>query len=76
MPAAKIPERGVDAVSRFASVPASDEQLNWTGESSSSLKSQTSWARIALHEAVYQLRQRAGLTRGLRRGRGWINLQP
>ena len=63
--ATKFPERAVDAViGGLHLFPASDEQLDWTGDEFKQFKvANLLGAHCTGIEAVYRLRQRAGLTR-------------
>jgi 7,8-dihydropterin-6-yl-methyl-4-(beta-D-ribofuranosyl)aminobenzene 5'-phosphate synthase len=63
--AAKFPGRDVDAViGGLHLFPASDEQLNWTGDKFRQFKvANLLGAHCTGIEAVYRLRQRTGLTR-------------
>jgi 7,8-dihydropterin-6-yl-methyl-4-(beta-D-ribofuranosyl)aminobenzene 5'-phosphate synthase len=63
--AAKFPGRGVDAViGGLHLFPASDEQLDWTGDEFKQFRvANLLGAHCTGIEAVYRLRQRAGLTR-------------
>ena len=63
--ATKFPGRGVDAViGGLHLFPASDEQLDWTGDEFKQFKvANLLGAHCTGIEAVYRLRQRAGLTR-------------
>jgi len=63
--ATKFPGRDVDAViGGLHLFPASDEQLNWTGDEFRQFKvANLLGAHCTGIEAVYRLRQRAGLTR-------------
>jgi len=64
--ATKFPGRAVDAViGGLHLFPASDEQLDWTGDEFKHFKvANLVGAHCTGIEAVYRLRQRAGLTRG------------
>jgi 7,8-dihydropterin-6-yl-methyl-4-(beta-D-ribofuranosyl)aminobenzene 5'-phosphate synthase len=63
--ATKFPERAVDAViGGLHLFPASDEQLDWTGDEFKQFNvANLLGAHCTGIEAVYRLRQRAGLTR-------------